>query len=113
MSDEYIKEGDLILVQLKDQIKQVYVADISPSGTYMRVTANSGHFSAWINTINHLETIVSVDDDEEYEDVEYAEEEEDLIGGRTLGGSGGSRSLEAEIITESTLAKFDERNKRK
>lgn len=108
MSNEYIREGDLILVQLDKEIKEVYVADISPTGKYMRITANSGHFSRWINVINHLETLISEEDDSEYVDVE---EEDDLIGDKWQATP--SEEGDAEVATTDTLAKFDERNKRK
>lgn len=129
---EYIKEGDLILVQIKKGISEVLVKDISPSGNYMKITTPSGHNAVWINCIHHIETLVSgEDDDTEYVDVGEGEEEEeeDLIGDQWKhresaqdilakvrnrnGDAKVDEPIEAEVITQNTLAKFDRRNKRK
>jgi hypothetical protein len=110
---EYIKEDDLILIQLKKEIREVLVKDLSPSGNYMRVTTPTGHNSMWINTIFHIETLVSgEDDDTEYVDVGDGE---DLIGDEWKVSivEPEEEPEAAEVITQNTLAKFDKRNKRK
>ena len=107
--DEWIKEGNIILVQINKGISEVMVADLSPSGKYMKVTTRLGNNPIWINTIHHLETIES-DDNEEWEDV--AGDEEDLIGDEWKVSIVEPEPEEAEVITQNTLAEFDKRNTR-
>ncbi len=110
MSEEYIKEDDLILIQVEKEIKEVLVKDLSPSGNYMRVTNPAGHNSTWLNTIHHIETLVSgEDDDTEYVDVDAGET---LLSGKFCHVVSNEEDEDAEIITQHTLAAFDKRNKR-
>ncbi len=110
--DIYIKEGDLILIQIKKQISEVLVKDLSPSGNYMRVTTPTGHNSQWINCIYHIETLVSGDEEEEYEDLSAEEEvEENMLGGEFCNVVK-PEPEEAEVITQKTLAEFDKRTQR-
>ncbi len=120
-NDEYIKEGDLILVQVKKQISEVLVQDLSPSGDYMKVSTPAGHHPYWVNCIYHIETLVSAeeDDDTEFVDVEEnllrgeicnAGQEEDLIGDEWKVSI--VEPEPAEVITQNTLAEFDKRNQR-
>ncbi len=123
MSDDYIKEDDLILVQVDKEIKEVLVKDISPSGKYMKTTNPHRQYETCLNTIHYLETLVSGED----EDTEYVDVEETLLSGEIC-NAGQEEDLigdawkvkiiepeepeEAEVITQNTLAEFDKRNKR-
>ncbi len=110
MSEVYIKEDDLILIQVGKEIKEVLVQDLSPSGNYMKVATPAGHHPYWINCIHHIETLVSgEDEDTEYVDVN---DEEDLIGDEWKVTVIETETEEAEVITQNTLAEFDKRNKR-
>ncbi len=130
--DEYIKEGDIILVDSRDDnsITEVKITDISPSGEYIEVRVDQYNSPFWLHSNRHLETLKSEDaDDSEYVDVD----DDDLIGdewredsvhaqdilakirnraGATLEFDPDEK-IEAEVITHDTMAKFDARNKRK
>jgi len=133
--DIFIKEGDIVLIDSKDDnsITEVKITDISPSGEYIEVSDLFGHTVIWVHMNRHLETLRSSDeDDSEYVDVD--EDEDDLIGDQWKtdtntntvaaqdilakirnrnGEFDVDEPIEAEVITQNTLAEFDRRNKKK
>jgi len=70
--DTFVKEGDIVLIDSKDDnsITEVRFTDISPSGEYIEVTAG-GPNRTWVHMNRHLETLeVASGDDSEFEDVD-------------------------------------------
>jgi len=115
VEDEYIKEGDLILVQIKKEISEVVVKDLSPSGNYMRVTTPAGHNSVWLNTIHYVETLVSEEDDgTEYVDVGVETAQDILAKIRNrVKEFDADEEIESEIIQIDKFAELDLRNNKK
>ena len=71
--DEYIKEGDLILISIEKQISEVRIADIAPSGRFIKVTSPHGHNAMWIRSEKHVETLESLGEDSDYIDISEVE----------------------------------------
>lgn len=72
VDEGYIKEGDIILIDWKDDntISEVKITDISPSGEYIEVRVDQYNEPFWVHSNRYLETLQPADaDDSEYIDV--------------------------------------------
>lgn len=131
MSNDYIKEGDLVLIQTGKHINECLVLDFSPSGDYLKVGDSMGRHPFWTPAHSLLETLQSASEPES-EFIDINEDEEDLIGDqwKITGEAEAAQDIlakirnrkeefdvdepiEAEVITQNTLAEFDRRNSRK
>ena len=120
MSDkEFVKEGDVILIDSKSDksITEVKITDISPSGNYIEVTSN-GHNRMWVNIARCLETLeVASGDDSEFEDVDVTAQ--DILAKirsraeSTLAEIENDENDESVVIQMDKFVELDLRNKKK
>lgn len=117
--EEFVKEGDVILIDSKDDnlIREVKITDISPSGKYIEITTN-GHNRAWMHMNRHLETLqVASGDDSEFQDVDVTAQ--DILAKiRNRAETGIEKfdvdePIESEVIQIDRFAQLDLRNKKK
>lgn len=136
-TDDYIREGDIILVDSKDDnsISEVQITDISPSGDYIEISFDADGFNKmWVHSNRHIETLISAKDVDDADEDEWEEivdaDDEDLIGDewktseqestsdiiariRSRNIDTSKPSVESDVIQMDEFTKFDERNKRK
>ena len=114
--DIFIKEGDIVLIDSKDDnsITEVKITDISPSGEYIEVSDLFGHTVIWVHMNRHLETLrVASGDDTEFEDVDVAAQ--DILAKIRNRNQefDVDEDIESEVIQIDRFTQLDLRNKKK
>jgi hypothetical protein len=119
-TDGYMREGDIILINSKEDkgIHEVKVTDISPSGDYIEVRVDEYNAPYWVHSNRYLETLRPADEnDGDYVDVaDSAQAILEKI--RNRNGASPKPNLkpdlgDSDVIHIDQFTKYDTRNKRK
>lgn len=118
MSDDYIKEGDLVLIKTGKHINECRVIDFSPSGEYLKVGDSLGRHAFWTPTHTLVEILESSNPpDTEYIDIDeiHTTRAQDILNKirNRAKEFDMDEPIESEIIQIDRFAQLDLRNKRK